>query len=294
MPPRNCTLILAILLLATAESWPQTTQPAASQPAGTHQVFTERSPLSSLEAQNKRHGIRIESNQRYELAAESFELFVPGPSEDGRKFGILVWVNAGNRGALPRGWDGLLARHHLIGIGANNSGNQRGVAVRFGLALDAVHNLRKLHPIDESRIYVSGVSGGGKVATMLAVIYPEVFTGSIPIVGTAYFRSIPLSSDRSRSWGPMFTRPPVRYLDQARQKGRFVFITGSNDSNRESVKDMYEAGFRKDGFKHVEYVEVPGMGHTLPPPEVIDRAIESLDAPLREQSKPAARTGARN
>jgi poly(3-hydroxybutyrate) depolymerase len=199
-----------------------------------------------------------------------------------------VWISASDRGTMPRGWTELLSKHRLIGIGANNSGNPRGIGVRFGLALDAVHNLKKMYSIDETRVYASGVSGGGKVASMLGIIYPEVFRGAIPIVGVAYFRDIPVPGEKNKLYPRNCDKPPPAIFDRAKQ-GRFVLITGSNDMNRDPTQATYEQGFKKDAFKNVEYVEVPGMGHTVPDVDVIDKALEFMDSRVESTTKPATR-----
>lgn len=262
-----------------------TTQPAEVRRGQFTASFTDQSPLSPIEAQNKRHHIKVEDAHRYRLADESFEIYVPEDYDPDRPWGILVWISAMESGRPHTPYLPLLSQHQLIWIGANNSGNERGVGVRFGLALDAVYNLKQLYNIDESRIYVSGISGGGKVATMLAIIYPEVFTGSIPIVGTTYFRHIPLPNEKNKYWPGMFEKPPASTLDRAKRDGRFVLITGSKDFNRDPIKATYEEGFVKDGFAQVEYVEVEGMDHEMAGAERFERAIEFLDAPLESAAK---------
>jgi pimeloyl-ACP methyl ester carboxylesterase len=289
----------AIARAQVAPSSRPATQPAARVGAF-HATFQDQSPLSRIEAQSKRHHIKVEPLQRYELSRESFEVWVPEDyARSEQSYGILVWVNAGDRGSVPRAWLPVLEEHRLIWIGANDSGNERGVGVRFGLALDAVHNLKALYRVDESRVYVAGISGGGKVASMLAIIYPEIFNGAIPIVGVAYFRHLPVPTEPNQSneprklWPGMFERPPTPTLDRAREQGRFVLITGSDDFNRDPIKGTYELGFLKDGFRHVQYVEVAGMGHTIPDAQTLSRAIESLDAPLPEIRAAADASAAR-
>jgi len=278
--------------------------PSASQPSSSTTrpiprrgsfaaTFTAQSPLSPIEAQNKRWHIRIEPNERYALADESFQVHVPedeGRGSDARPWGLLVWVNAGNSGAPSRAWLPLLAKHHLIWVGADRSGNDRATGVRFGLALDAVFNVKKQYPIDDDRVYVAGVSGGAKAAGMLGVLYPDVFTGAIPISGINYFRNIPVPGETNQVWPAAFERPGSLLLDRARYKGRFVLLTGSRDFNRDPVHEIYEKGFVKDGFRHVEYVEVPDMGHGVPDAQWLDHAIDSLDAPLlKATTKPTTR-----
>jgi hypothetical protein len=247
-----------------------------------HITFDQQSPLSPIEAQNKRHHIKIEPDERYKIADESFEMYVPEDCDGSKPYGLLVWVNAGDRGSIPHPWETILDQHKLIGVGANQSGNQRLVGVRFGLALDAVYNVQRLYNIDEGRIYVTGVSGGGKVASMLPIIYPEVFNGAIPIVGVGYFRHIPVTGKPNGLWPGVFERPPLPVFERARQLSRLVIITGENDFNRASIKDIFEQGYRKDNFEHVEYVEVPGMGHGVADAAHMDQALTSLDAPLSQ------------
>jgi len=50
--------------------------------------------------------------------------------------------------------------------------------------------------------------------------------------------------------------------------------------NRDSVRDTYQKGFLADGFKHVNYVEIEGMGHGIPEAKWVEGALDSLDAPL--------------
>ncbi|HVT88398.1 MAG TPA: PHB depolymerase family esterase [Tepidisphaeraceae bacterium] len=275
---RLAVILLVMPAIALGQA---TTQPRDSLRRGEfHTTFTEQDPRSPIEAQNRRHHIRIQESQRYKLPEESFEAYVPRDYDSSNAYGILVWVNAGNRGQVPRGWDELLDKHKLIFISADNSGNERGVGVRFGLAMDAVFNLQKTYNIDPARVYAGGVSGGGKVASMLAVIYPETFSGAMPCVGVSYFRDIPLAGDPTHFWAHDFDQPPLAMLDRAKQLGRIVLITGGRDMNRDSIQGTYERGYLPDGFKNVEYIEVPDMGHTLPPIERIEGAINNLDEPL--------------
>jgi predicted esterase len=260
-----------------------TTKPLARK--GTfHITFTDQSPLSPAGEQNRRYHLGLEAANRYKLEDESFEVHVP-PGDADRPYGIFVWINAADRGAPSKSLLPMLEHKHLIWIGANNAGNPRGLGVRLGLAIDAVHNLKQLDRIDENRVYVSGISGGGKVASIAAVCYPDVFTGSIPICGVSYFRNIPVPGEQRKFWPGIYSRPPIKLFDQARERSRFVLITGEKDPNRPPTHAFYEQGFVKDKFKHVEYVEVPGMGHSIPEAKWIEEAIDALDRPLELEKK---------
>ena len=64
-----------------------------------------------------------------------------------------------------------------------------------------------------------------------------------------------------------------------------MLLTGDNDGNRLETRGVYEA-YQRDNFKHVEYMQVPGMGHEYPNAEWVEKAIKALDAPLSTHEKP--------
>jgi hypothetical protein len=68
----------------------------------------------------------------------------------------------------------------------------------------------------------------------------------------------------------------------ARQVLVLVVLTGQNDPNREQTKVNAEA-FRKDGFQHLCYIEVPAMGHQPPDGEWFDKGIEALEPAAKAQ-----------
>ena len=55
--------------------------------------------------------------------------------------------------------------------------------LRQALALDAVHNMRKRYNVEDDRVFVSGFSGGGLVASQLIHGFPDVFHGGFFING---------------------------------------------------------------------------------------------------------------
>jgi predicted esterase len=276
---RHIFLLLFVVTVARAAPTSQPTTQPIPRDKLTQIGFTTPSPLSSPQAQNRRYRLQLNQDNKYTLANETFAIYVPN---DDQPLGLFVWTSPSKRGTPPKDWLPMLAPHHLIWISADNAGNDRPIAARIGLALDAVYNVKKQLKIDETRVYVSGMSGGGKMASLIGVAYPDVFTGAIPICGPLYFRNIALAGDPKKAWPAGFARPPLDLFDRARKNNRYVLITGEKDMNRDPTKDTYEKGFKVDHFAHVEYVEVPGMGHTIPNVDVIEHAIQSLDAPLKK------------
>ena len=129
-------------------------------------------------------------------------------------------------------------------------------------------------------VIVTGISGGAKIATLLAIDYPDVFDGAIPIVGVLYFRGIQPPDQPNKVWPATIVRPPITLFRKAQQQQRYVLITGSNDFNHDPVKQTYLDGFVKDGYKYSKLLDIEGMGHSLPETQYMDEALAYLDEPL--------------
>lgn len=230
----------------------------------------------------------------YDISKETFDVFVPEDYTGAEPYGLIVWINPGPGGA-PRGdWLDVLRKHKLIWIGSAHSENHRTRWVRLGLAIDAADYMPKVYKIDPYRIYVSGASGGGKVASILGVAFPEVFTGgAFPIIGTFYFRIVEagLNNEGQKTYYPRgYNRPSSMLLSIAMKGRRYVLLTGDKDDNRPST-DLISKAMKKDGFKYVTYLQVPGMGHQSPDAEWFEKGIVALDAPRDEVATAAEGKG---
>jgi hypothetical protein len=284
----RCTLAIVIVLSVACAAVAQ-----ATREAGIAEVsFDQRSPLSNLDAQHARYGVDRLPVEVYETARERFNLIVPeNYAAHDAGWGLLVWCDAGDGGRLPREYVDLLAKKKLICVSARNAGNKRAVGVRIGLALDAVYNLRQRYPnLDDHRVYSAGVSGGGKVAEMAAMAFPDVFDGAIACAGANWYKDTPVPSQPGKMWQQTFRRPPVPQWVDAKEHVAFVFIAGEQDPNHEPVAAMV-AQFKADKFKHVTFYEPAGLGHRPPPTDVFDKAIDVLDGTPKDRMKkqPATR-----
>lgn len=269
-------LVTVFLLLLAAVVLGQATQPSARTGAFTI-TFDKRSDLSRLSELARRFNWRhVSLKEPYEIKDESFEVYVPAPKQD-VKYGLIVWINSDDPGTPPADWLPVLEKHHLIWIGANKSGNQVAMARRFALALDGAMNMQQHYDIDPARVYLVGLSGGGRTASRVGLVYPDVFRGVVPIVGCDYFRDVLLSGQDEYVWTAQYKPPAEEPLKTAREQTKFVFLTGEKDFNRDLTHDM-EAAFRADGFKHTTYLEQPGMEHAIPSAEYFEKAVEALDA----------------
>lgn len=187
-----------------------------------------------------------------------WDVFVPDTYDPDRPAGILVYISPSNSGNIPKQWQAVIEEQNLIWVAASKSGNRINPRVRITYSLLAPAFIDRNYEIDSSRIYVAGLSGGGRVASIVAPEYPTLFRGAIYICGVNDL------DKKSRD-----------QLDRIRSS-RFVFLTGSDDFNQRETKRVHKA-YRRAGIENSHYLEVLGMGHENPDTERFAEAIAYLD-----------------
>src|SRR5882672_1231 len=187
--------------------------------AGTSDVVFEKSPPHCDADELKARFRTKEDIPPYDISKEKFRLLVPKSYAHSAKWGLFVYVNAGDDPGLPGEYEPILEKHKLIAVAAYKSGNGRNIFDRFRLAIDANSNIQNRFNIDPKRIYISGFSGGGRVASMLALAYADLFTGGIPFCGVNFYLAIP--SEPGRMWARNFI-PVDEAVRIGKSTGRYV------------------------------------------------------------------------
>jgi len=252
--------------------------------------FKERHPLSALKELCRRQGWNIAEVRKNEpgleglkIEDESFAVTVPETYTREKSFGLLVWISPADSGMVPREWLETLAKRNLIAVGANNSGNSRGVGYRIGFALDAVHNLSRLYSIDPKRIYISGFSGGGRTASRVGLTFADIFGGGIYQGGMDFYKAVADPADAKKEFRPLFVKPEGDLLKKMKTESRHVVLVGQEDFNRPSSKAIFDVMTKREGFTRATYVEMPGKGHEPADAETLGKALDTLDAPMKEE-----------
>ena len=189
-----------------------------------------------------------------------------------------------NSSGAPRfspGWFDVLARHRLIWVSAPSVAKRSGMQ-RLGLPIDAIHNMKQLYSIDDSRVYISGFSGGGLHAAMVVHVYPDVFRGAFFINGEDFYNNsrwneqgrLDAGVTEFPKWGG-----PYSY-EQLKREMRLVILIGEKDPIFEPdiSRKNYEA-LVLDGFVRVTCLEIPRGGHNHPDNLWFERGIDALDRP---------------
>ena len=149
--------------------------------------------------------------------------------------------------------------HNLIWISANKSGNRVLVPRRVLLATLAIMVAERSYAVDAQRLYISGFSGGGKIASMVATDYAQTFKGGIFICGVEFWQ---------------VERP--RYFEYMKSN-HYVFLTGDYDQALEPTKQVFRA-YRRAGIESTKLMVVRNMGHTTPKYSDLAKAIVFLDS----------------
>ena len=154
---------------------------------------------------------------------------------------------------MPEAWAQVLDEYNLMWVGAENSGNEIHVARRVGLALLGI-GIAKDN--GAHRIFLSGFSGGGRVASMMMPAYPDLFDGALFICGA----------------NPFFTGTSEAV--EALRSIPMVFLTGTGDFNLEDTQ-MAITTYQHAEFP-VELMVIDGLGHALPDAIGLDGALRKL------------------
>jgi tetratricopeptide (TPR) repeat protein len=268
----------------------------ASRPRGRfHTTLSEPAPQANAErflgALGSWENLGVEPTAPWSITGESFEAYVPEPevpesassgasgeAAADRPYGLFVWISPTPRGGLTdREMTAVLDSERMIWIGANDSGNTRPRADRIRLALAAAHGLRATYPIDPERVYVGGYSGGGRMASLLAIHFPDVFTGGVYFMGVDFYRHVAKTDQPGTQWGGVLEPPTPAARGILEGRSRFVFITGTHDFNRAQTY-AYRDQYLADGLERVTLIEIPDVGHLYGfRAAELDAALEALD-----------------
>jgi predicted esterase len=267
------------LLLATlscAASLALAADPPLAPGAQTIRFATSAEQSSAEEVKARLHS--IEQPGAYDVTTEKFQLIVPKNYKPAEPWGLFIWISAGDDARIPADWEAVLAERKLLFIGALQSGNKRNIFDRVRMAVDASVGMRQRCRIDEQRVYVSGFSGGARVASMIGVCYADLFSGTIPFMGVNFYTDV-VGYD-GKKYGISYL-PDDEVLEIAKKR-RYVLFTAEKDFNRPNTLAAAEQGFKKEGFPNVLTLEVPGIGHAMPDGKWLAKGLDFLDEGKRK------------
>lgn len=213
------------------------------------------------------------------LGQETFRVRLPKGFEPDKPIGVLVWISPSPDGRIPEIFYPVCDELGLIAIGIDNNGNQRAITDRLQNHLDSIETLAQYCPVDRQRVYVTGMSGGGRCASILQLAFPDLFAGAVPIVGLDTYHNAP-TGNGGQYWPRRLAKPSGKYLKMLRDR-RIAAITGTTDFNEPEMAvrgDLLE----RDGIPfRLDIIE--GMSHAMPSAEQFAVALRWVDQPRREE-----------
>lgn len=191
--------------------------------------------------------------------------------------GLLIWVSADDRGDPPACLHAACDAANIVIIGIDNCGNGRPIANRYQLILDAVTTGQRKFHVDDRRVYISGFSGGGRVASIMTACFPDIFAGAVPIVGLSHYETLNVPGRGTLT--PPFAKPSDRLMGLLKRR-RIGAVTGARDFNQGEIQAAATA-MRGDGLQARTF-EAVDLGHELPKPELLAEALAWIDEPFQQ------------
>jgi predicted esterase len=187
-----------------------------------------------------------------------WEVYVPTDYHPDNPPGVMVYVSPQDIIKTPSGWMNIMEENNLIWIAATQSGNEIMSGRRILMSIMALQVIREKYSTNTDRAYISGFSGGGRIASIVSGQFPSIFNGSIYICGANF-------------WDDQF---PAQ-LDLIRNN-RFVFMTGTLDFNLEDTKSVYRK-YKNVEVNEIKLMVINRMGHKNPKKQKFAQAIQFLD-----------------
>jgi hypothetical protein len=188
-----------------------------------------------------------------------WSVYVPESYLHAKPAGLVVNISPSNRGKIPGRWKSVMDQHNLIWIGANQSGNKVMVGRRMMFAVLAPYFTGRHYRVDSNRVYLSGLSGGGRVSSTVAVDFANMFKGAIYSCGV----------------NPLRESEPS--LIEFMRENRYVFLSGTRDFNLMETKRVFRS-YDSLGLEKIKLMVIEGMGHENPNVHDFEEAIRFLDS----------------
>jgi hypothetical protein len=194
----------------------------------------------------------------FDSAKQTYELFLPERKDPKKPLPAILFISAGDE---PSGWkafEKVCKDNGFVFIGVRGAGNNVPGAKRVRIVLDCFDDMRKQIPLDPDRTYISGFSGGARMACAIGFALPEYFGGLIPVCAGGDLREEPWLRHRA-----------IDRLSAA-------LITGETDFNRGEVERWKGLMWKDIGIRTRVWTQAK-MGHALPPAATLTEALKWLD-----------------
>ena len=200
----------------------------------------------------------------YDSAKQRYQLFVPKGARKEKPSALVLFISAGDGPQGWASWKTLCEKEGVFFASPFGAGNSTQAGSRTRIILDVLDDIRRQYAIDPDQTYITGFSGGGRMACAIGFALPEYFGGVIPVCGTN-----PIS-------GPTYLRHRMQ------DRLSVAFVTGEKDFNRKENEEYMYPWFQEIGVRSKLWV-VPKMGHAIPSGEVMTDVHAWVAADLKRR-----------
>jgi predicted esterase len=204
----------------------------------------------------------------YDSRRQHYQLFVPRDYDPTKSWPLVVFISPGDDPLGWRHWQKTCEKASALFCAPYAAGNSCPVGQRTRIILDMLDDVRRAYKIDPDQTYLTGLSGGGRMACTIAFALPEYFGGVAPVCGT----------------NPLPRLDAVRH--RVKDRLSVAFITGESDFNRKENEAYMAPMFADLGIRSKLWV-VPKMGHAMPPSDLLSEVYAWLAADLKHRREDA-------
>ena len=191
------------------------------------------------------------------------------PDEPPDGYGLLLFVLPDDSVALPADWKRPLAERGVLMVVVRGAGNHVDLfSKRIPRILDAYSLAKSRWRIDPARTWISGFSGGARVAQRVAMAWPDEFTGTVQFAGSVIVGSARLAP------------PPLELARLLQQRTRFVFVSGLQDTRNRGNDGRARESMAALCFADVVFRSPARLEHWVPGGRELAKALDALEAPL--------------
>ncbi|CAN5525483.1 hypothetical protein BH11BAC2_BH11BAC2_24130 [soil metagenome] len=192
--------------------------------------------------------------------ALSFAVYTPSAYKEGKSYPVLILFDPHGDGSFPlNNYQSLADEFSYILIGSNNSKNGNGREETAHILQELMQSVYQKIPVDSQRVYVGGFSGGGRVASMLALspvrcqglvtcgasFPPNAWTGVPPSIIVGIAGNSDMNLVEFTTWRPINKDLEGRY--------QFIRFEGKHEWPSPSIFRQaflaFEANAMRDGIK---------------------------------------------
>jgi len=192
-------------------------------------------------------------------------VYVPAHYDPAKPMGVYLHVSANDEGHELINCQPVMDRLSLIYACPKGTSNKQPMMRRVKLAVDALAAVKKQWNVDEKRVCVGGLSGGGHMAMLTHAMFPQWFRASISHAAQSY-----LPGNGGCGHFPGLAVRDITGKDCKDHK--WVVISGDKDFNyKEILKTSAEWKAERANYL---FIDVPGMGHVNASPEKLEEALK--------------------